>query len=146
MKTFLTILFLFILSVGFSKNHRDKVLKIKQYDYFDFLDNYGKDDTSIVIIDYFLKKRMENGLGEMSILPLTGVVALVVPPIGLVLSAVAFPVFIHGSYTYLKFSNKRLARVLTKYNNGGGLSKRLTKKIKSHFQSMHDETAQKTLY
>jgi len=53
MKTFLTILFLFILSVGFSKNHRDKVLKIKQYDYFDFLDNYGKDDTSIVIIDYF---------------------------------------------------------------------------------------------
>ncbi len=132
--------------ISFGSNMNDVNLKISEYDYFDFIDEYGLDDTSIVIIDLFLRKRIEQGVGEMSFLPITVAVSVVVPPIGIALTAIALPLTVHGSYVYMKYSKKRLAKVLEKYSNNKQLSKGLMKKIKKHYQVLENESLMAQTY
>lgn len=139
MKYFTILFFIICVTNASARKHKATPLKISQYDYFDFIDEYGLDDTSIVLIDLFLKKRIEQGIGEMSFLPLSSATTLIIPPVGIVLTAISLPVAIHGGYIYIKYSKKRLSKILTKYQNGKHLSKGLMKKVKNHYKLMEIE-------
>jgi hypothetical protein len=132
MKTLTLISLLFCSTVFFANNPKTPPLKISQYNYFDFMDKFALDDTSVVIIDFFLRTHNEKTIGEMSESPLNSTVqATTSGP-----SPVVNQLPVHKKYLHLKYSKKRLAKTLNKYNNGKGVSKSLSKKIIKHYQVM----------
>lgn len=141
MKTIFTFTAIFCSLTIYANNPKIYPPKISQYNYVDFMDKYAIDDTSTVIIDLFLNKRNEQGATELSFLPITGTIALIVPPIGIPLTAIYSPVAIHGCYIRVKYSKKKLEKTLKKYTNGEKMSNHLSKKIKKHYRLMKLENA-----
>ena len=74
MKTLILISLLFCSTIFFANNPKTPPLKISQYNYFDFMDKFALDDTSVVIIDFFLRTHNEKTIGEMSESPLNSTV------------------------------------------------------------------------
>ena len=80
----------------------------KHYSYEQYIEKYGTDQTSITIIDLFFNKRNYSGIGQMSFLPVSSAVGIIVPPIGLVTMAISTPFFVNGLLVRHKYSHKNL--------------------------------------
>jgi len=127
MKTILTIILIFFgLTMSAQKNYPTKISK---YTYGDFIEKYGTDDTSIAMIDLFLTKRNEQSSTQLSFYPILISLGFIVPPIGVPLTVGYTPVAAHGAFLRIKYSKKRLEKMLIKHHNGEKLGKHLTKKI-----------------
>ncbi len=105
------------------------VTKARKLSYSDFLGKYSINDTSAAVIEIFFDKKDNNAKGEMSFLPITAGVFLLFPVIGTGLSVVSVPLFIHGSYTLVRYRKKKLVRVLTEYRETQNLPRWLRKKV-----------------
>ncbi len=134
MKTILSIPIIILSLTIYAKKPKTYPSKISEYNYFDFMDKYGENDTSAAIIDLFLNKRNEQGVAEMSFFPITSSIAIIAPPIGIPLTLIYSPIAIHGCFLRVKYSKKRLEKTLKKYNKGERINKHLTKKINKHYQ------------
>ncbi len=136
MKTILTIILIFFgltISAQKSKNYPTKICK---YTYADFMNKYGVDDTSEVMIDLFLTKRNVQSSTQLSFYPILISLGFIVPPIGVPLTVGYTPVAAHGGFLRIKYSKRRLEKMLNKHHNGEKLGKHLRKKIGKHKQLM----------
>jgi hypothetical protein len=110
------------------KNHSENN-KVHKLSYEEYINQYGSDDTSKAIIDLFFDKRELNAAGKMSFLPLSVVVTVVVPPIGIGLMTISSPLFISGIITREKYNHKNLIKTLDNYQNNNLLSANIKKKV-----------------
>ncbi|MGB0882665.1 MAG: hypothetical protein ACPGSO_06895 [Vicingaceae bacterium] len=101
-----------------------------KHTYKEYVDLYGKNDTSRAIIELFFDKREMNAAAKMSFMPVSLAVTVVAPPIGIGLATVSAPLFISGVITRKRYNHKKLKQVLDAYNEGGELSKRIKRKVK----------------
>lgn len=119
---------------------RKKPYKISQKE---FLCRYGKDDTARAIINHYFKQRKYASRGlvfNSSIAAVSGVLLLIIGGniIGFFIALVAIAA-LWGTiisialviYMWLHFSRKRLWDDLNKYLSGGGVSKKLLKKLRA---------------
>ncbi len=109
--------------------------KVMQLNYEQYIEKYGTDETSIIIIDLFFNKRNLSGIGQMSFLPVTSSVAVIVPPIGLVTMAISTPLFLNGILVRHKYSHKNLLIALEYYQNNKLLSKRFKRVISNSIKN-----------
>lgn len=110
-------------------------VKARKLSYSDFLAHYSINDTSAAVIEIFFDKKDNNAKGEMSFLPITAGVFFIFPVIGAGLSVVSVPLFIHGSYTLVKYRKKKLVNVLTEYRETQELPKWLRRKVNKSLDS-----------
>jgi hypothetical protein len=110
-------------------------IKARKLTYSDFLGKYSINDTSAAVIEIFFDKKDNNAKGEMSFLPITAGVFFIFPVIGAGLSVVSVPLFIHGSYTLVKYRKKKLVNVLTEYRETQELPKWLRRKVNKSLDS-----------
>ncbi|TXB65113.1 hypothetical protein FRY74_06715 [Vicingus serpentipes] len=129
MNKFLLILLLCLIAIKSFAGSDSTEVKARKLTYSDFLGKYSINDTSAAVIEIFFDKKDNNAKGEMSFLPITAGVFLIFPVIGAGLSVVSIPMFLHGSYTLIKYRKKKLVNVLTEYRNTGELPKGLRKKV-----------------
>ncbi len=118
---------LFILLFYYSSSAKKETSNHLTYD--EYILEYGIDSKSVAIIDLFFNKRNLSGIGQMSFLPVSSSVAIIVPPIGLALMAISSPLFINGLLIRNKYSHKNLLVALEYYQNNNLLSNRFKKKI-----------------
>lgn len=111
------------------------VTKARKLSYSDFLAHYSINDTSAAVIEIFFDKKDNNAKGEMSFLPITAGVFILFPVIGAGLSVVSVPLFIHGSYTLVKYRKKKLVNVLTEYRETQELPKWLRRKVNKSLEA-----------
>lgn len=97
--------------------------------YEEYMNQYGTDDTSKAIIEFFFDKREYCAAGKMSFLPLSAAVTVVVPPIGIGLMVVSSPLFISGIITRSRYNHKNLLKTLDNYQNNNFLSANIKKKV-----------------
>jgi len=97
--------------------------------YIQFTEQYGIDDTSKAIIDLYFEKKEYSGKGQLSFLPLSAVIAVVIPPLGLGLMAISSPLFISGIITSNRYSRKKLLHTLIEYQQNNLLSNKKRKRI-----------------
>jgi hypothetical protein len=122
----LTIILSFILcSNCFAGNKASKKMNSEKYCYQEYINQYGVNDTSKAIINFYFDKRELSATGKMSFLPLSMLLAIVVPPIGLGLMVVSSPLFVSGVITRKKYNNKNLIKELNNYNVNNILSKKM---------------------
>ena len=117
----------------------------KQY----FLDNYGKDDSSRALINYFFKKR-KDAFYESVISPVAGGASVLIlnlflksmanvkedtgglgfsVAIPLILIIYAVPVYIiDGQIKWLIFNRRKLLTILESYNSGNSLPAKITRR------------------
>jgi hypothetical protein len=107
----------------------------KHYSYEQYIEKYGNDQTSITIIDLFFNKRNLSGIGQMSFLPVSSAVGIIVPPIGLVTMAISTPFFVNGLLVRHKYSHKHLLIALEYYQSKRLLSERFKKEITKSIQN-----------
>ncbi len=103
-------------------------VKARKLSYSDFMAKYSKDNTSAALIELFFDKKENVAIGEMSLLPITAIVFIFSPKMGLGTSLISFPIFIHGLSVLIKYRKHRLLNVLVRYNKNGFLAKRLRRK------------------
>lgn len=113
----------------FAKSNKVKKEEKNKLSYEEYIDQYGIDDTSVAIINIFFDKRENSGNGQMSFLPITTAVAVIVPPIGVTLMAVSTPLFINGLIVHKKYSRKNLTKALEDYQNKNILSDKYKKRV-----------------
>ena len=113
----------------FAKEHSETKKSAHKLTYEQYIDQYGIDDTCIAIIDIFFDKRSNAGAGQMSFLPLSGAVTVVVPPIGIGLMAVSAPLFVSGLITKSNYSRKKLMNILVDYQGEHLLSHKIREKV-----------------
>ncbi len=106
-------------------------IKYRKLTYSDFKSEFGYNDTSLVVMDIYFDKKENSAYGEMSFLPIT--VGLIFVPnfsiIGVATTAISLPIFVHGSYTLIKYSKRNLHKTLSKYNETKKLPKWLQKRV-----------------
>ncbi len=127
-KLYLVTVILLSSSFCFS-NSNSRVKNNKRLTYEEYITKYGTDDTSLAIIDFYFGKRETAGKGKMSILPVTAVLAVAYPPLGVPMVLIASPIFISGFITCNKYSNKKLTKVLISYNETRKIPKGLRRKV-----------------
>lgn len=116
-----------LFSVAFSQ--KDSVeIKPRKLSFNDFLAYYSINDTSAAVIELFFDKKDNNAFTEMSLLPISAAVILLSPPIGIGLSAISVPLFVHGSILLIKYNKKKLKRILIEYKKSGYLPEKIRKK------------------
>jgi hypothetical protein len=126
MKILIIIIASFIIcSTCFAGKKVAKKMNSEKLCYQDYIDQYGINDTSKAIINFYFDKRELSAAGKMSFLPLSMVLAIVVPPIGLGLMAISSPLFVSGVITRKKYNNKNLIKELNNYNVNNILSKKM---------------------
>ena len=103
-------------------------IKPRNLSFNDFMANYSINDTSAAVIELFFEKKGNNAYTEMAFLPITTALFLFSPTIGLGLSIISVPFFIHGSYILLKYNKKKLQRILVDYKSHNYLPKNIRKK------------------
>jgi hypothetical protein len=123
-----------------AKKHKTKKNKHPKLSYHEYIDQYGNNDTSIAMINLFFHKRNETAIGKMSFLPVAASITVILPPIGLGLSALSSPLFISGLITRSRYSHKNLLIALKNYHNINMFSENLRHNI---FEEIKE---QKTIY
>ena len=116
-----------------------------------FLDKYGQDDTARAVIDYFFHehKKATRGIIPYTLITAGGITLYATAIAGgnagtviiigtiIILITVICATFLLGSLVDLvKFSRKRLLKILDNYFSGNGIRRRLKKNLysqKSHF-------------
>ncbi len=126
----ITSVLLFITLVTYSQSP-DSVKNNKSYklSYEEFQNKYGVDDTSAALIDLFFSKRDEKAFGQMTMLPLSTAVTVVMPPVAIYLVAVTTPIFVNGLMVQLKYSRKKLLMALNDYHEHNILDDNYTQKV-----------------
>ena len=117
-----------------------KKTKNPKLSYKEYINQYGNNETSIAIINLFFEKRNETAIGKMSFLPITAGITIILPPIGLGLSALTSPLFISGLITRSQYSHKNLLIALKNYHNTNMFSENFKHKISEQIK------AQKAIY
>jgi hypothetical protein len=120
----ITICFLFSLTTVAQEEEK---IKYRKLNYNNFT-KYSINDTSAVIIDIFFDKKDNSAISQMSFLPITLAVVVISPTISAGLTVISLPLFMHGSYTLIKYRKKKLYKVLTQYKETGELPHWLRKK------------------
>jgi hypothetical protein len=110
------------------KNHSENN-KVHKLSYEEYMNQYGTDDTSKAIIEFFFDKREYSAAGKISFLPLSAAVTIAVPPIGIGLMTISSPLFISGLITRKKYNHKNLIKTLDNYQNNNLLSANIKKKV-----------------
>jgi len=116
--------------------------KIRHFTYSDFMAKYSINDTSAAVIELFFDKKENTALAEMSFLPVTTLVFLVLPKIALGLTIISLPFFIHGSIVLIKYRKKRLQKILMRYKKDLYLPKglrRKTNKLIDYYQNYNPD-------
>ncbi|MCB9360324.1 MAG: hypothetical protein H6587_02215 [Flavobacteriales bacterium] len=130
MKYLITLtLILCISNLSFAAKKQHKYLSYEQY-----IEKYGANQTCVTIIDLFFNKRNLSGIGQMSFLPTTSVVAIIIPPIGIATMAISTPLFVNGLLVRHKYSHKNLVIALEYYQNKKLLSEKFKKEITKAIQ------------
>ena len=105
--------------------------KPRKMDYSDFSKDYGINDTAKVVIDLFFDKKDNGAYGEMLFLPIS--VGLAAIPqtrnIGVVLTLISAPLFLHGCFILVKYRKGKLYKVLSDYKSSKKLPKWLQRKV-----------------
>jgi|GEM_PF-807486 len=129
-KTYLILVFITAGLISYSQSP-DSIRDSKSYklSYNEFQNLYGTDDTSAALIDLFFSKRDEKAFGQMTMLPLSTGVTLVMPPVGIYLMAVSTPIFVNGLIVQSKYSRKKLLVALNDYHENKLLSDSHQKKV-----------------
>lgn len=109
--------------------------KVYKLSYEEYINHYGTNDTTRAIINIFFDKQNNLSGGQMSFLPISAAVTVVIPPIGIGLMTISSPLFVSGLITQRKYSRKRLLKTLQNYQNQDFLSKRLKTKINRTIQA-----------
>ncbi|PJA06973.1 MAG: hypothetical protein COX70_08440 [Flavobacteriales bacterium CG_4_10_14_0_2_um_filter_32_8] len=143
-KIALLLLFFTINFTSFCQTIKEEKVETRKLTYNDFVSDYSINDTSAVIIDIFFDKKDNAGFGEMSFLPITVVLAAIPQTrmIGIGTTLVSLPLFLHGSYTLLKYRNKKLYTVLVDYKKTKTLPKwvrRKANKLLDYYDTMQPE-------
>ena len=125
MKSLTIILSFIICSNCFAVKKAAKKNNSEKHCYEEYINQYGRNDTSKAIINFYFDKREISAAGKMSFLPLSMLLAIVVPPIGLGLMVVSSPLFVSGVITRKKYNNKNLIKELNNYNVNNILSKKM---------------------
>lgn len=106
-----------------------------------FLDKYGKDDTSRAVIDYFFSYRRKaptriiiSSVALGAGIALTGVAAISTSILGVAfitipLMAVSAAFLLSNCTDLLKFSRKKLLKILDNYFDGKGMPMKLKKQM-----------------
>ena len=126
---FLISIIVFLTNNCFAKKNYDKNNNTHKLNYEEYMDQYGTDDTSKAIIEFFFDKREFCAAGKMSFFPLSAVVTVVVPPIGIGLMTISSPLFISGIVTRSIYNHKNLVKTLVNYQNSNFLSAKIKKKV-----------------
>ena len=113
----------------FAKEKNYKKAKQEKMTYNEYINEYGKDKTSITLINLFFDKRDNAGIGQMSFLPLTASIAVVYPPVGVALVAISCPLFVSGLITRNNYSHKKLISALDNYKINKTLPIKLENKV-----------------
>lgn len=113
--------------------------------YEEFQNQYGTDDTSAALIDLFFSKRDEKAFGQMSMLPLSTAVTVVMPPVGIYLMAVSSPIFVNGLIVQLKYSRKKLLAALNGYHQHNMLADNYTQKVVALIELSRENEAEEAL-
>ena len=129
MKKLSIIILLLTCNYCFATKRTAKKRAIK-YSYQEYIGLYGINDTNTAIIDYFFDKRDFCAPGKMSFMPLSIVLTIVIPPIGVGLMTVSIPLLVSGLVTSKRFSLKNLDKALTDYNENKVIPKHIKKNVK----------------
>ncbi len=129
-RAYLILAFNIIGLVSYSQSP-DTIRDSKAYklSYDEFQNQYGTDDTSAALIDLFFSKRDEKAFGQMTMLPLSTGVTLIMPPVGVYLMAISTPIFVNGLIVQSKYSRKKLLAALNNYHDNQALSLSHQKKV-----------------
>ena len=143
-KIVLLLLFFSFNFTSFCQTNKGNKVKTRKLSYNDFVSDYSFNDTSAVIIDIFFDKKDNAGFGEMSFLPITVLLAAIPPTrmIGIGTTLISLPLFLHGSYTLLKYRKKKLYTVLVVYKKNKILPKwirRKANKLLDYYDTMPSE-------
>lgn len=99
--------------------------------YNDFTKEFAINDTALVVIDLFFDKKDNGAYGEMLFLPIS--VGLAAIPqtrnIGVVLTVISAPLFLHGCYILVKYRKGKLYKMLSEYKTTKELPKWLQRKV-----------------
>jgi hypothetical protein len=118
-------------SVSAEKTRSEKN-KSTHLDYAECIQLYGVDDTSIAIINIYFDKRYSAGVGQMSLLPVTAVLTVFTPPIGVILMAVSSPLYINGMVKFNRYSQKNMIKALNNYHNNNILAENIRNKVANY--------------
>lgn len=121
-------------SKGTKKNKQVKAKKEYKLNYDEFVSKYGADDTSLAVIEIFFDKRENAAKGQMSFLPLSTAVAIIIPPIGVGLMAVSTPIFINGFIVNQKYNRRKLKNILDEYQSTNELPVKLQDKVNDYLE------------
>ena len=127
MKTLTIILTMVICSNCFAAKKNTKRRHTEKFSYQEYINHFGINDTSKAIIDLYFNKRELCAVGNMSFMPLSMTIALVIPPVGEGLMAISSPLFVSGVITRKKYYYKNLLKELNNYNENNILSKKMNK-------------------
>jgi len=130
-KLFLITAILLLSNLCFSHGNAKVKKEHKHLSYTEYMSKYGTDEVSLALIDLYFEKRETAGKGKMSILPVTTIVAVAFPPLGVPMAIIATPIFISGLITCSRYSNKKLTKVLIAYRTTNKIPKRLMRKVTS---------------
>ncbi len=111
------------------KNKQVKANKEHKLNYDEFVSKYGADDTSLAVIEIFFDKRENAAKGQMSFLPLSTAIAVIIPPLGVGLMAVSTPIFINGLIVNQKYNRRKLKNILDEYQSTNELPVKLQNKV-----------------
>ncbi|MBL1233314.1 MAG: hypothetical protein CMD31_09820 [Flavobacteriales bacterium] len=113
-----------------AKNNKQiKAKKEHKLNYDEFVNQYGANDTSLAVIEIFFDKRENSAKGQMSFLPLSTAVAVIIPPIGIGLMAASTPLFINGLIVNQKYNRRKLKNILDEYQSTNELPIKLQNKV-----------------
>tara|TARA_B100000809_G_scaffold265999_1_gene326797 strand:+ start:9119 stop:9553 length:435 start_codon:yes stop_codon:yes gene_type:complete len=88
-------------------------------------------DTSDAVIDLFFSKKESAVYNQMSLLPISIILAVVPTPaqvVGLGSFIISGPLFLNGSYTLIRYRKKKLHKILNEYKTNKTLPKWVRKK------------------
>lgn len=125
-------------------NNNDKNVSKKKHkmNYNEFMTKYGGNDTAAVIIEIFFCKRNNAAKGQMSFLPISTAIAVVIPPVGVGLMAISTPLFINGMIVNQKYNRKKLMNILEEYQYNNELPLKLKSQVCDFIEYIEDENYQ----
>lgn len=128
-KSVLIFLSLLVSFSSFSQIDEAEKIKPRKLTYNDFK-KLSINDTSTAVIDLFFKKKDKAIFDQMSLLPISAILAIIPPTqiIGIGSALISTPFFINGSFMLIKYRKKKLYKVLIEYKKTKTLPKWVRKK------------------
>lgn len=119
-------------------NNKNTSKKKHKLNYNEFMIKYGGNDTAAVIIEIFFDKRENVAKGQMSFLPISTAIAVVLPPVGVGLMVISTPLFINGMIINQKYNRKKLMNILEEYQYNNELPLKLKDQVIAILEAEND--------